>query len=104
MKRIAKELGEVSNSLMGLLDFTFDGIEQGDYDFINRICGEIDDFADRIRRNEGLDMSVEKVCGGDSTSVKIRMTDHEALKAIKEELARKLTKMSKKKNLNLRVG
>src|SRR3990172_5911587 len=104
MKKVARELQAVSSKLKELINFQFVEVDAKQSDFVNSICSEIDDLADRIRRNEGLRFEIERVSEDDSTSVKIRMTDHEALKAIREEIAEKLGKMSKKKKLEIKVS
>lgn len=103
MKKISHELKAVSDDLKELIAFHFVDVEPKQADFVNSICTEIDDLVDRIRRNEGLKFTVERSSQGGSTAVNVRMTDHEAMKAIREEIAEKLGKMSKKKKLQIKV-
>ena len=104
MNKIAHELRAVSDGLKELISFSFLDVEPDKADFVNAICTEIDDLADRIRRNEGLKLVVERSSEDDGTSVRMRMTDHEALKAIREEIAEKLGKMGRKKKVEVRIG
>jgi hypothetical protein len=103
MKKVARELKAVSSKLKELISFGFTDVESKKCDFVNAICTEIDDLADRIRRNEGLKLVVERSSEGSNTAVRIRMTDHEALKAIREEIAEKIGKMGKKKKIDVKV-
>jgi hypothetical protein len=104
MKRISKQLSAVSDDLKECVSFKFVNIDSKKADFVNSICSQIDDLVDRIRRNENLTLSIERESDNDSTSVKIRMSDHEAIKAIKEEVAEKVQKMSRKKKLEVKVA
>lgn len=104
MNRVAHELKAVSSKLKELISFGFSDVEPKKADFVNAVCSEIDDLADRIRRNEGLKIVVERTSEGNNTAVKIRMTDHEALEAIREEIAEKLGKMGKKKKIDVKVA
>jgi hypothetical protein len=104
--RIARELTAESTTSDGLkeyLRFTFDDVDPKAADFVNSICSEIDDLADRIRRNENLDLVVERESKDDDTEVKILMSDHEAMKAIREEMIEKLGKLGKKKKIKIDV-
>jgi len=103
MYRVAKELTAASDGLKEYLRFTFDDVDPKAADFVNSICSEIDDLADRIRRNENLDLVVERESKDDDTEVKILMSDHEAMKAIREEMIEKLGKLGKKKKLKIDV-
>jgi hypothetical protein len=103
MKMIAKELSAVSDDLKELISFRFDEVSPKHADFVNAICSEIDDLADRIRRNEGLTMSVQRVSDGQETAVKVLMSDHEAMEAIRKEIAEKLGKLGKKRKIEVKV-
>ena len=100
---VAKDLFAVSENLQQYLKFKFTEVQPKQADFVNAICNEIDDLAERIRRNEGLTMKVDKDSQNDETIMCISMTPHESNKAITENLAKKLNKMCRKKKLKVEV-
>ncbi len=103
MLLIAKTLNDVSSDLKEYVRFDFDNVDPKQADFVNAVCSDIDDLADRIRRNEGMNLVVERKSNGDRTEVRILMSDHEAMKAIREEMIEKLGKLGKKKKLDVKV-
>jgi transcriptional regulator len=103
MRRIAQELTDTSAGLKEYLKFTFDEVDPKSADFVNSICSDIDDLADRIRRNENLSMVVERASKDGETEVRIMMTEHEAMKAIREELAERVSKLGEKRKLDIKV-
>jgi 4-hydroxy-3-methylbut-2-enyl diphosphate reductase IspH len=103
MNRVAKELRGIVARLKKYVHFEFKDIDQKRADFVNAICSNIDDLADRIRRNEGLEMKVVRRSDGDHVTVQVLMDDHEEAKAIREELVERVSTLSKKKKLNVRV-
>ena len=92
MNRVAHELSAVSGGLKEYLRYHFDDVDPKAADFVNSICSEIDDLADRIRRNENLNLIVKRKSGDDGTEVSVLMSDHEAMKAIRQEMIEKLSK------------
>jgi hypothetical protein len=101
--RVAHELFSASADLKEYVRFTFDDVDPKAADFVNAVCSEIDDLADRIRRNEGLELKVERDSQDDDTEVRILMSDHEAMKAIREEMIEELGKLGKEKKLDVKV-
>ena len=104
MRKIARELKAVSDGLKELISFQFVDVAPKKADFVNAICADIDDLVDRIRRNENLKTVVERSSEDGNTDVTIRMTDHDAMSAIKEKISQKLNKMVRKKKLKIKVG
>ena len=104
MNRVAHELTAASDSLKEYIRFNFDDVAPKAADFVNSICSEIDDLADRIRRNENLELKVERDSKDDGTEVRVLMSEHEAMKAIREEMVEKLGKLGKKKKLKVTVN
>ena len=103
MKKIAGELHSISSSLKEYVRFKITDVGPKKADFVNSVCSDIDDLADRIRRNEGLAMTVERVSNGDDTEVSISMSDHDAAKAIREEMVQRLSTLGKKRKLDITV-
>ena len=104
MNRVAHELAAASDGLKEYIRFNFDDVSPKAADFVNSICSEIDDLADRIRRNENLELKVERDSKDDGTEVRVLMSEHEAMKAIREEMVEKLGKLGKKKKLKVTVN
>lgn len=104
MNRVAHELAAASDGLKEYIRFNFDDVAPKAADFVNSICSEIDDLADRIRRNENLNLVVKRESKDDGTEVRILMSEHEAMKAIRQEMIEKLGKLGKKKKLKVKVN
>lgn len=103
MNRVARELRSVSQNLKEYVRFKIQDVGPKQADFVNNVCAEIDDLADRIRRNEDLTLAVERKSVGDDTEVTVSMSDHEAARAIREEIVQKLSNLGKKRKLDIVV-
>ena len=101
MKRVAEELLRIAKTINRVeLVFTRDDEEQNRE--INNIHREIMVLLDRIRNNEKLETSVNRVDNDEEMVLEIGISDHEAIDAIVKELVELAEKLAKKKEIKLK--
>ena len=100
MRVIAEEILRIAKSLTRIeLVFTRGEDQSGD---INRIHREIVTLLDRIRGNENLETSVNRVDDSEEMRLEIGISDHEAIDAIVKELVELAEKLAKKNEVKMK--
>ena len=98
MNRIARELIIMAKELAVDLTLTFkrEGAEDSTY---NQVHFEIQRMADRIRKNESVEVLTTRKDNGDKMEIGVGFSDHDAKEAIIKEFEKLAVKLAKRNDL-----
>ena len=103
MKTICDRLLRLAAEMVPQVRMTFKRSEKADASVCNAIAFELQRFVDTVRSNEGLRTDFERIDDDEAMVLVVSLSEHEARKAIVEELERKARKLAKKNNLKLEM-
>lgn len=96
MKRIAKELLVLAKELLVEATITFNRVPDVDNSIYSAIHSEMQRMADRIRKNEGIEVITTRKDTDDAMEIGVGFSDHEAKDAILEEFGKLGSKLAKR--------
>lgn len=102
--RMSSELVRIAADLKPYLDFRIVGIDPKKADFANRVVCDIEDLAELVRRNEGLEMEMTINSKDDEMAVHLAMEEHKAIRGIIEKMRHVVDKGARKHKLTIEYG
>ena len=99
MKRVAEELLILAKELAVDLSLTFKRESDSDSSTYNNVHFEIQRMADRIRKNEGVEVYTTRKDTKDKMEIGVGFSDHEAKEAIVKEFEKLAVKLAKRNDL-----
>lgn len=104
MKRVSKEIERIAAGLQPYVEFRIVGVDPKKADFASKIVCDLEEMADLIRRNEGMEMELTVRSGGGDVAVDLAMSEHKARSAIVKKIRKTVDKGAKKRGLTVRYG
>lgn len=95
------ELYRIASDLREYLHFRITGVDPKKADFANKVVCDVEELADLIRRNEGLEMELTIRSKDEAVAVSIAMEEHKAIKAIIEKMRKTVDRGARKRKLTV---